>query len=358
MTVRTGYYVWRVVQQGKDPRCAENRATIPRAQSDGGLYVIILRQSATPGLLDRTLAMLVLSITLSVAGNTHAADGQAPAQPLSAWSTATASPVDEAQLYRDLAAADYLLIGEIHDNPHHHRLQAELLAHFADSHPGGVSVGFEQLNRDQQASLDTFLEQNPADAAALAEAVTWHASGWPDFAIYQPLFSAALQRELPIVPLMFATATTREVMRHGVEAALPAAAMARLRPDTLLSAGERQQVEREMQDAHCGKLPASMLPAMVDVQIARDAYMALSMTQAADRAVIITGNGHARRDRGIPAFLQRLRPEAHVVVVTLLEQSETQTAEAQMREQARPDIADFTLMTPAHPRDDPCLAFQ
>lgn len=266
--------------------------------------------------------------------------------------------MDQAQLYRALTAADYLVLGEIHDNPHHHRLQAELLGHFSDSHPGEVSVGFEQLNRDQQASLDTFLEQNPADAVALAEAVSWRDSGWPDFAIYQPLFSAALQRDLPIVPLMFAAATTREVMQRGVAAALPAAAMDRLRPDTLLSAGERQQVEREMQDAHCGKLPESMLPAMVDVQIARDAFMAHRIEQTAGRAVIITGNGHARRDRGIPAFLQRLRPEAHVVVVTLLEQSETQTAEAQMREQARPDIADFTLMTPAHPRDDPCLAFQ
>lgn len=306
----------------------------------------------------RALAGLLLPVLLGVAGICPAADRPVPAQPLSAWSTASASPVDQAQLYRALTAADYLVLGEIHDNPHHHRLQAELLGHFSDSHPGEVSVGFEQLNRDQQASLDTFLEQNPADAVALAEAVSWRDSGWPDFAIYQPLFSAALQRDLPIVPLMFAAATTREVMQRGVAAALPAAAMDRLRPDTLLSAGERQQVEREMQDAHCGKLPESMLPAMVDVQIARDAFMAHRIEQTAGRAVIITGNGHARRDRGIPAFLQRLRPEAHVVVVTLLEQSETQTAEAQMREQARPDIADFTLMTPAHPRDDPCLAFQ
>ncbi|MCA1789541.1 MAG: ChaN family lipoprotein [Thioalkalivibrio sp.] len=281
-----------------------------------------------------------------------------PDTAITAWSAASATEIDRETLKKAILAADYLVIGEIHDNPHHHRLQAELTAQFADGHGNAASVGFEQLSVEQQPLIDTFYRRGDLVAADFGEAVNWSDSGWPDYAIYRPLFAAALQRNLPIVPLMFSSDVTRAIVRDGIGAALPEAAITRLRPDRLLSAQEKTQLESEMQDAHCGGLPDSMLPAMVDVQIARDAFMAYRIEQAADRAVIITGNGHARRDRGIPAFLQRARPDAHIVVVTLLEGSESQTAEEQIRQQATADVTDFALLTPAHPREDPCLAFQ
>jgi len=279
---------------------------------------------------------------------------------VSAWSSGDARIIDQVQLRRAITRADYLIIGEIHDNPQHHQLQADLLGHFADSHDAAISVGYEQLSVDQQPLLDAFHEQATATADSFGEAVVWSQSGWPDYAIYRPLFAATLERGLPIVPLMFPLATTRDIVSEGIEVALTEDALARLRPDTLLSAEARAAVEAEMQDAHCGKLPDPMLPAMVDVQIARDAFMAYRIVQAAERAVIITGNGHARRDRGIPQFIQRLRPDAAIVVVHLLEVAEgdSGTVAEQAAGRAGSDITDYALFTPEHPRSDPCLAFQ
>lgn len=300
-------------------------------------------------------ALLAALLTAPVSTAVAAADA---ADRVTAWSSSKAQVIDQEQLRQAIVRADYLIIGEIHDNPQHHQLQADLLGHFADSHDAAISVGYEQLSVDQQPLLDAFHEQTTATAESFGEAVAWSQSGWPDYAIYQPLFAATLERELQIVPLMFSRATTRDVASDGIEVALAEEAMARLRPDTLLSAEARAAVEQEMQDAHCGKLPEAMLPAMVNVQIARDAFMAYRIVQADHRAVIITGNGHARRDRGIPQFIQRLRPDAAIVVVHLLEVAEGDSIAAAATDHAPFDITDYALFTPEHPRSDPCLAFQ
>ena len=276
------------------------------------------------------------------------------------WSAESARIISEGQLQQAVSSADYLIIGEIHDNPEHHRLQARLLAHFADHHDGQLSVGFEQLNVDQQPLLDEFPLHDDTRAETFGEAVDWADSGWPDYAMYQPLFAASFERGLPVVPLMFSPGITRGIFEDGVGAALPPEVLQQLEPQSLLSDAERRVVEQEMQDAHCGKLPESMLPGMVNVQIARDAFMAHRMVQADERAVVITGNGHARRDRGVPYFLQRLRPEARIVVVSLLETSETaeDSIEEAAARRADAEITDYTVFTPEQERSDPCLAFQ
>ena len=285
--------------------------------------------------------------------------GDVPDAEAIVWHAPTAAIVDRETLHRALTQADYLILGEIHDNPRHHRIQAELLGEFADSvDDNKLAVGFEQLSLDQKTALDTYLQQSDADAQSLGDAVQWQASGWPDYAIYRPLFAATLQRNLPVIPLMHSADATREIMQDGSAAVLPATALERLRPDTLLDREQTAVVEREMQQSHCGKLPAAMLPAMVNVQIARDAFMAYAAVEAANRAVIITGNGHARRDRGIPRFLQRLRPDARIVVVTLLEAAQDTSPEMQASRRAGENVTDFAIITPPQPREDPCLAFQ
>jgi uncharacterized iron-regulated protein len=252
--------------------------------------------------------------------------------------------------------ADYLVLGEIHDNPLHHRLQAELLARYADRHPS-TAVGFEQLDVDQEAALIQYRGQSTPTAEGLAEAVDWPSSGWPDFAIYAPLFEEALRRELSIQPLMSSRSASRRVLENGFASILPDPALQVLQPDRLLDAREREEVGGLMQDAHCGMLPEDRIAGMVNVQIARDAFMAWRAFQAGERAVIITGNGHARRDRGLPRFLQRLTPPANIVVIQLLEWDGGDEGDARAFVPAD-SVADFVILTPGQEREDPCLAFQ
>ena len=99
--------------------------------------------------------------------------------------------VSEAELVARVQAADIVLVGEIHDNPDHHRLQARLLQAFSATHHA-PAVAFEMLNRDQQSAVDASLVAHPGEADALARAVAWDSSGWPPWSIYRPVFEAAL----------------------------------------------------------------------------------------------------------------------------------------------------------------------
>jgi hypothetical protein len=58
--------------------------------------------------------------------------------------------VSEAELTARVRAADIVLVGETHDNPDHHRLEAALVQAFSTTHP--AAVVFEMLNRQQQPS--------------------------------------------------------------------------------------------------------------------------------------------------------------------------------------------------------------
>jgi hypothetical protein len=66
----------------------------------------------------------------------------------------------------------------------------------------------------------------------------------------------------------------------------------------------------EMKAAHCdAPMPEKILDRLALAQRARDAQMALRLVDVgATGAVLVTGNGHARVDRGVPASLARARP--------------------------------------------------
>ncbi len=63
--------------------------------------------------------------------------------------------------------------------------------------------------------------------------------------------------------------------------------------------------------------------------------------------VVITGNGHARRDWGVPAIIARVRPDAVVISV------------GQGEDGIAPEGGfDVVFDAPAPERDDPCAAFR
>jgi uncharacterized iron-regulated protein len=208
---------------------------------------------------------------------------------------ALAGPVEQ----RDVAGlgnmqADVVVIGEVHDNPAHHAHQAVLVAMFA---PGALV--FEMLTPDQAARID-----DASDMAAMETALGWTAAGWPDFAMYHPIFLAAPDAKV------FGAAVDADVIRralgHGAAAAFGVGA-ARYGLDQPLSGSEQDVLEIEQRQAHCGALPEEMLGGMVEVQRLRDAALARAVVQAMKATggpvIVITGNGHARRDRGVPAVL-------------------------------------------------------
>ncbi|MFO7552422.1 MAG: ChaN family lipoprotein [Haliea sp.] len=282
---------------------------------------------------------------------------KAPAHPLlnQVWSTGGQRFIGIDELQQALADADYVFLGENHDNPAHHQLQTGIIASLPWQ--GAAVAGFEQINSDQAAALETWLQAAPKGTSGLAAALDWEQSGWPDWALYQPVFAAVLARGWRPLDLMFPAATVRAVFGSGLEAALGADVIEQLQTDTLFSREQRLNMQALMADSHCGRMPSEHLAAMVDVQIARDAHMAWRLVSTGRRAVVITGNGHARHDWGVPLFLRRLKPEAKVVSIAMTEVAADRLQPAAYAT-AQPAWSDYTIFTPAHDRGDPCAGIQ
>ncbi|WP_043712071.1 ChaN family lipoprotein [Corallococcus macrosporus] len=274
------------------------------------------------------------------------------------WDVKAGRFVDAEALRDALAQARFVVLGERHDQPDHHQLQAWLVQSLAT---GGrkPALAFEMLDVGQQAAVDASQSRAPGDADALALAVDWAGSGWPDWSLYRPIFAAGLEAVLPIVAANLPRAQVRDLVMRGPEALAPELRQ-RLSLDTPLPEAVEQAMRQEQDEAHCGHLPKEMLGPMVQAQRARDAHLADRLLSAATEpgGVLITGNGHARTDRGVPAQLAARTPGQDVRAVGLLE------VDPELREPA--DYAasfgaqslpfDYVWFTPAVPMEDPCAA--
>jgi uncharacterized iron-regulated protein len=276
------------------------------------------------------------------------------------WDVAANEFIDSPTLVDRLSRGRFVLLGEKHDNPDHHRLQAWLLRALiaAGRRP---AVGFEMFTVDDAPAIARQLAVQPTDASGLAEAVNWQGSGWPDWAMYQPIAAVALQARLPVVATNLSPTTARALGQSGV-AALDVALAARLGLDRPLAADTQAAMAAEVRDVHCGYASAPRVDAMLLVQRARDAQMAESLAAAAqqDGAVLIAGAGHVRRDYGVPAYLAGKLPGTSVISVAFLEVSQDRLEptpySARFRRQTLP--FDYIWFTPRVDDDDPCAAFE
>lgn len=170
----------------------------------------------------------------------------------------------------------------------------------------------------------------------------------PYFSMYHPIFTAA--PEATIYGALVPRDAARSVYEDGLAAAFDGDA-ARYRLDEDLPPDQQAAREELQMRAHCDALPEDILPGMVAVQRLRDAVLARVTLQAMDETggpvAVITGNGHARRDWGMPAVLERAAPDLDIWVLGQTEED-------------RPLEGDFDRVksAPAPDRPDPCAAFQ
>lgn len=271
------------------------------------------------------------------------------------WLPTQARWITEAELLAELATADYVLLGEKHDNPDHHRLQARCIrALAAEGHR--LSVAFEMLEIDQQTTVDAALTEG-LDADAFAAAVDWE-TNWTGWELYREVVTATLEATAPIVAANFPREMARRAVREGLDGLDPRV-VSLLGLDEPLEADVHHQLVLELHEAHCGHLPPAMADAMVLAQRARDAQMAervvAARTDEVQMVLLVTGTGHARTDRAVPALIQQRDPEATTRSIAFVEVSEELT-------EPTPAAHDFPFdavwFTPRVTDEDPCGAFR
>ncbi|WP_246139466.1 ChaN family lipoprotein [Falsiphaeobacter marinintestinus] len=242
-------------------------------------------------------------------------------------------------LVNRMRQADVILLGEIHDNPDHHMLQAEIIETLQPS-----AIVWEMLTDETAARINAGALDNPANFEAVIE---WAKAHWPNFDLYRPVLVAAedLQQYGGLVP----RAAASKAMELGIGPAFGAGS-GEYGLGIRLDPAQQSVREAHQQEAHCNAMPPELLPKMVDVQRLRDATLAKATIRAFDDTggpiVVVTGNGHARKDWGVSVYLKRVQPALRVFS---LGQSEDGSVRG---------IFDAVVDSPAVERPDPCAAFE
>jgi uncharacterized iron-regulated protein len=262
------------------------------------------------------------------------------------WQPRTGRFLTVSDLEALLGSAQVVVLGETHDNPDHHAVQAwavrALVA--AGKKP---QVAFEMIDRDRQADLDEAVH----DLDGLGEALRWNERGWPDWQkMYRPIAEAALAAGGTLSAANLPADLTRQIARR----AEPAEQAARLGLDTPLPEAIAAALADEIRSSHCNMMPDSAIPAMVRVQRARDAEMAATVAALVQRpgagpVVLIAGAGHARTDRGVPERLRQIAPGLTVFSLGLVETNAVVTDPA-----AESPPFDAVWFTGRAEREDPC----
>lgn len=231
--------------------------------------------------------------------------------------TADFKPVTMAQLEASVRAAKFVLLGEIHTNADHHRLQARMIETLvrAGRRP---AIVLEMVPASLQAELDRHLESGEKDAGKLGEFLEWEKRGWPDWAIYRPIAEAALAAGLPLLGGALDRDTTRAISKSDPS---QAALIMDLKLDRPVRPEIVQALSAQIAGGHCNMLPETAVKPMIMVQLARDAQMAKAMLAAPEKdgAVLIAGSGHIRKDWAVPSFIRQSLPSASIASVAFLE---------------------------------------
>ncbi|WP_068086081.1 ChaN family lipoprotein [Polycladidibacter stylochi] len=212
------------------------------------------------------------------------------------WDVKSGKQITQSQLWQALAKGHYVLLGEKHDNPRHHEIQAQAVGALVGAGKRPALV-FEMLDETASPILAIAREN---ELAQLGKELKWEARGWPAFSMYAPIFKQGLAAGLPLI----AGGPSREKLKRVASGALPFEAD-KLLWDKALTTPLQQSLVDELVSSHCHLMKAEQMAPMVAMQRLKDASMARAMRETTPRqgAILIAGNGHIRVDRGVPYYL-------------------------------------------------------
>lgn len=130
------------------------------------------------------------------------------------------SPASEQDFLRLAGQAEYILLGERHDNPLDHQVQARLLASLAESGKKPV-LGLEMLPRRRYDRQLAAFSKGRISLESLPEKLDWPRTWGFDFALYKPLFAVVEQYSLPAYGLNIPNEVRLGVSRRGLAGLTP-----------------------------------------------------------------------------------------------------------------------------------------
>jgi uncharacterized iron-regulated protein len=215
------------------------------------------------------------------------------------------------QLLARLAKQPRVIVGEKHDNPAHHQIEAWLVENLPTQRPQG-SVLMEMLTPSQQPAVESTKQrmqsQPDLSAARVAERLEWQ-KGW-DWSMYGQVVMPALKAPYP---LLAANLDRSEIMVFYQQPTFPAGANS-------AAPHVREAIAETIRVSHQQNIEPEQLHAMLAIQQQRDRRMAERLLAAPRPALLIVGGYHAKRNVGVPVHIRDMQPKAQVTVLMLAEQ--------------------------------------
>ena len=262
--------------------------------------------------------------------------------------------VDFEAMAADLAKADLVFLGEQHDDPRTHQLQAALLEAIARRHSGPIALALEMFERDVQPAVDAYL------AGSMTEADFLLASRpWPNYATdYRPMIEFARANRWPVVAGNVPRRLASAVARRGLGALDSLSATDRALVAQTLSCPRDEYWTRfkaTMGDmsGHGMQLSPDQVDQMVwrtyEAQCVKDETMGEAVAGAHTKlgALVIHPNGafHSDYRLGAAARARSRAPGARMRVVSFVPVADLDRVDGKSRRKLG-DFVVFTLETP------------
>ncbi len=241
----------------------------------------------------------------------------------------TGAALDWNEVLARLAAADVVLIGETHDDPHAHAFEQAVAQDLCALWPR-CAVSLEMLERNEQPTVDAWLrgEIDTEEMIDQTGSANWAGEGsWVPW--YQPILDAARDNGGRVVAANAPRPYVRCAREQGLEA------LEQLPPDeallfdlptaALASAAYRERFRQIMHSMAraAGNEPASEndIDQMLRSQATWDATMAASIARAramgASVVIHSVGSFHVSHEGGTVLELRQRRPSDRIVVVVV-----------------------------------------
>jgi uncharacterized iron-regulated protein len=291
-----------------------------------------------------------------------AASAQATYVPNRVYDTHAKRFVDFEVMLADVMSADVLFLGEQHDDPGTHRLEAATLEGLARRR-SNVVLAMEMFERDVQPSLDDYLAGRVAETDFLAVS-----RPWPRYASdYRPLVEFARLWKWPVIASDIPRREASLVSRVGLTPALDS--LSKVSGDRAFAAHDIScphddyfdRFAKTMSDmpSHSGDSTkesaaekAATIERIYQAQCIKDETMgesiATAYAAAPPRAIIVHVNGafHSDFAYGTAARAQRRLSGKRIAVVSFVPVKDLDSADGKPLRKAA-DYIVFTLAPPA-----------
>jgi len=269
-----------------------------------------------------TALCLCLAFSLGCSGSTSASGPALPFIQEKTLLSTSGEPVSRKTFLQRADTADYILIGETHDNACDHRVQSRLIRWLAQNGTR-AAVGLEMVPASCQDHLDRY-NAGRVELKKLSKILDWDDTWGHPFSLYRPVFQATRKAGFPLFGLNADPGLFNAVKETGREGLQPTEEPERGWELIPPSAGEKRFLRREFErherllkgrnQTDLDRERFFLIQATWDSAMAANAKAIRSRTGR--KMIILAGNGHVEHGRGIPRRLRMIDPSAGVLTLS------------------------------------------